>query len=152
MTLQLTIASPFKNTGKDRLKKNEIVYFFTIDRRWMNRDQAEQIISMSVEDGLIKKEGDYYAISADVSGIDIPLGYKPSSDIFDNKDYIQIIAGDIAKKREIGINAVISEMNAVIRDDFDGNLKPEAAIIILAREYGIPFEGYLDELKKSIGK
>lgn len=150
MTLQLTIAAPFRITGKERLKKTEIIFFFNMDRHWMTREEAERVISMSVDEGLIKKDGDYYTISEELSKTEIPLGFKPSSDIFDKKDYIQTIAGMIAKQKEIEINAVISEMNAVIRDEFDGNLTPEAAIVILAREYGVPFEEYLFELKKSI--
>lgn len=152
MTLQMTIAAPFRNMGRDRLKKNEIVYYFTIDRRWMNRDQAEKIISMADSEGIITKEGDYFSVSPGYIGIDIPLGYKPSSEIFEKKDPVGSIAAAIAEKNGIEVNAVISEMNALIRDDFDGNIVPEAAIVILAREYGIGFENYLDELKKSIGK
>ena len=107
---------------------------------------------MSESDGIIKREGDYFSVSAGISDIDIPLGYKPSTDIFDKKDLIQIIAREISEKCGIELNAVISEMNVLIRDEFDGNLVPEAAIVILAREYGVGFEEYLDELKKSIGK
>jgi hypothetical protein len=148
----MTIAAPFRNMGRDRLKRNEIVYYFTIDRRWMNRDQAEKIISMADSEGIIKREGDFFSISPDYSKTEIPLGYKPSSEIFEKKDPVGSIAAAIAEKQGIEINAVVSEMNAVIRDEFDGNLAPEAAIVILAREYGIGFEEYLDELKKSIGK
>lgn len=118
----------------------------------MNREQAEKIISMADEEGMIKKESGYYVLSEDLSGIDIPLGYKPSSEIFEKKDPVGSIASAIAKKCGIEINAVISEMNALIRDEFDGNLLPEAAIVILAREYDVGFEENLDELKKSIGK
>lgn len=150
MTLQMTIVAPFRNTGKNRLKKNEIVYYFSIDRRWMNRDQAEKVISMSESEGLVKKDGDYYSLSEDLSNIEIPLGYKPSSDIFEKRDYVQVIAGEIAKKAGIELNAVIAEMNALIKDEFDGNLVPEAAIVVMARKYDVPFEDYLVKLKKSI--
>ncbi len=152
MTLQMTIAAPFRNMGRDRLRKNEIVYYLAIDRKWMNRDQAEQVISMAEGEAIIRKEGDYYSVSPDHAKIEIPLGYKPSSSIFEKRDPVESIAEAISKKREIGMNSVISEMNAMIRDEFDGNLLPEAAIVILAREYGVEFGEYLDELKKSIGK
>jgi len=138
--------------GRNSLKKNEIVYYFTIDRRWMNREQAEKIISMAEGEGMIKKEGDFFQILGDYSGIDIPLGYKPSSEIFEKKDPVESIAAAIAKKNGAGVNDVIADMNAIIREGFDGNLAPEAAIVILAREHGVKFEEYLDELKKSIGK
>lgn len=138
--------------GRSSLKKNEIVYYFTIDRRWMNREQAEKIISMAEEGGMIKKEGDYFHITGDYSAIDIPLGYKPSSEIFEKKDPVESIAAAIARKNGTEVNDVIADMNAIIREGFDGNLAPEAAIVILAREHGVGFEEYLDELKKSIGK
>ena len=138
--------------GRSSLKKNEIVYYFTIDRRWMNREQAEKIISMAEEGEMIKKEGDYFHITGDYSAIDIPLGYKPSSEIFEKKDPVESIAAAIARKNGTEVNDVIADMNAIIREGFDGNLAPEAAIVILAREHGVGFEEYLDELKKSIGK
>ncbi|ADN36919.1 Protein of unknown function DUF2240 [Methanolacinia petrolearia DSM 11571] len=152
MTLQMTIAAPFRNMGRNRLKKSEIVFYLAIDRHWMNREQAEKVISMADAEGLIRKEGDYFSIPEEFSKIDIPLGYKPSSEIFEKKDPVESLAAAIAEKNGIEINAVISEMNALMEDEFDGNLLPEAAIVILAREYGVGFEEYLDELKKSIGK
>ena len=43
-------------------------------------------------------------------------------------------------------------MNRLIRDGFDGNLLPPAALVLLAKQENVPFEDLLDGLLQSIRK
>jgi hypothetical protein len=43
-------------------------------------------------------------------------------------------------------------MNRLIRQGFDGNLLPEAAVVIIAKRHNVPFEDKLEALKTGVKK
>jgi len=47
---------------------------------------------------------------------------------------------------------VVAELHRVVTDQFDGNLRVEAAVVILARKYGVAFEDKLPALERSVAK
>ena len=150
MSLKIAVAAPFRHMRKTELLKREFIYFVTIDRRWMNRDEAERLIKLADEAGLIDVEGDSFKLLFDLSEVTIPLGFKPPSDIFLKRDYVGELIEKIAVARNVETTELVSEMNALIQDHFDGNLRVEAAVVLLARKYTVPFEDSLYELKKSL--
>jgi hypothetical protein len=44
VTLRLAIAAPFKHTRKTGMRKNELVYYYALDRKWMSTEQANQLL------------------------------------------------------------------------------------------------------------
>ena len=149
MSLSITVAAPFKNLRKDALKKHEFIYYLAIDRRWMNRDEAEALIKIAQEQGLLEAEDDEIRPTFDVKSVEVPLGFKPSSEIFSKRDHTQELIARIAEQRGTEPKVVVAEMNALIEDHFAGNLRVEAAIVLMARKYDVPFEDKLEFLKKT---
>jgi hypothetical protein len=47
---------------------------------------------------------------------------------------------------------VVSEMNRIIKERFDGNLLPAAALILLAKKYNVPFSDKQDALTGPLKK
>jgi len=43
-------------------------------------------------------------------------------------------------------------MNAVIREQFGGNLLPPAALVLLAKKYGVPYEDLREVLIAALKK
>ena len=82
--------------------------------------------------------------------MDIPLGYKPSSEIFVKDNPAEILAEDIAHKKGVGVAEVVAEINSLIKNNFDGNIGFEAATVIIARKYGVEFEDKIPALSKSL--
>jgi hypothetical protein len=152
VTLKTVISAPFKSMRKEQLKKGEIIYFLTIDKRWMNSDQAGKLIRMAADDGLLRESGGLISPTYNVSEVDIPLGYKPSSEIFVKDNPAELLIEDIAQKREVEASEVVAEINSLIKKGFDGNLGFEAAAVIIARKYDVFFEDKLPELSKSLFK
>ena len=150
MSLKTTVAASFRHMRRTELLKREFIYFLTIDRRWMNRDEVERLIKLADEAGLIDVEGDSLKILFDPSEVTIPLGFKPPSDIFLKRDHVGELIEKIARARDLETTELVSEMNALIQDGFDGNLRVEAAVVLLARKYAVPFEDSLYELKKTL--
>jgi len=152
VTLEITVAAPFKHTRKTGMRKNELVYYYALDRKWMSTEQAAVLLMRGEEAGLLGLENGVYTIRIDPSAVTIPIGFKPSSSIFEANDPAQELIGRIVKARGVPETEVVAEMNKVIREQFDNNLLPPAALVLLAKKYGVAYEDLRDALLSSLKK
>lgn len=152
MILRTTLAAPFKHTRKESLQKSEFVYYFALDRKWMSIEQANLLLKRGQEENLLEFSGGVVKPLFNIAEITIPLGFKPGSEIFAAPDSLQDMIDRIAQGTKKPAADVVAEMNRMIEKGFDGNLRPEAAVILVAKEYGIPFEDKLAVLKESLLK
>jgi len=152
MSLTITIAAPFRHARKDQLKKNEIVYYLSFKQHWMNIDQANVLISRAEEEGLIELNGDMIKPLFDVSTVEVPLGYKPGSAIFERSDPVDDLLSRIAQRTGIPRAQLVAEQNHVVQEQFGGNLRSEAAVVIMARRHGVEFQDMLPALREHLVK
>jgi hypothetical protein len=152
VTLKTTIAAPFRHSRKTAMRKNELIYYFALDRKWMSTEQANLLLKNAEEDGLLAQDNGVFSPKFDISAITIPVGFKPTSVIFEKKDPVQDLIGRIARASKREETEVVAEMNRLIREGFDGNLLPEAAVVIIAKRHSVPFADKLDALKNSVKK
>jgi hypothetical protein len=152
VTIKITIAAPFKHTRKTGMRKNELVYYYALDRKWMSTDQANMLLNRAEEDGFLSQQNGVLSPRFDVNEVIIPIGFKPTSSVFERNDPLQELIGRIAKARGMQETAVVSEMNRVIKEQFDGNLLPAAALVLLAKKYEVPFADQRDALAGTIKK
>ncbi len=148
MTLIQTIAAPFRQSRKNKLKRTEIVYFLAFERKWMSIAQANQVISRAEASGLVVSEGDMVSPLFNPGVVDLPLGYRPSSEIFAEEDPVDIIIGRIAGNTSRSETDITAELNRIIREEFDGLLWPEAAVVLLAKRNGVAFNDLITRLRE----
>jgi len=134
------------------MRKNELVYYFALDRKWMSTEQANLLLKNAEEEGLLVQENGVFSPNFDISGITIPVGFKPTSVIFEKKDPVQDLIRRIAQATKKEETEIVAEMNLLIKGGFDGNLLPEAAAAIVAKRHNVPFEDKLEDLKASVKK
>jgi hypothetical protein len=152
MSLIVTVAAPFRHTRKDRLKKNEIIYYLAFDRKWMSIEQANIILKRALDEGLIIYDGEMLAPKFDLASVEVPIGFKPSSAVFETDDPVQSLIDRIVKATGKKETDLVSEINRMTSKDFDNLLMPEAAVVILAKRYGVRFEDQLPELTRHLIK
>jgi hypothetical protein len=152
VTLRLTVAAPFKHTRKTGMRKNELVYYYALDRKWMNTEQANLLLKRAEEEGLIGLVNGLYSPRFDITGLILPVGFKPTSGIFERHDPVQDLIGRIARARSLEETDIVSEMNRIIKENFDTHLLPPAALVLIARSHGVPFDDLLDALKGAAKK
>jgi hypothetical protein len=152
LTFRITVAAPFRHSRKTAMRKNELVYYYALDRKWMSTEQANLLLKNAEEEGLLVQDNGIYSPNFDISGVTIPIGFKPTSAIFEKKDPLQEVIGRIAKATGTQDTDVVAEMNKLIKDGFDGNLLPEAAIVIIAQRHKVPFGDKLEALITSVKK
>ena len=56
------------------------------------------------------------------------------------------------KARGVPETEIVADMNRIIREQFGGNLLPPAALVILAKKYGVPYEDLRETLVASVKK
>jgi hypothetical protein len=152
VTLRLTLAAPFRHTRKNAMRKNELVYYYALDRKWMSTEQANLLLKRAEEEGLLGLENGQYSPRFDIDGLTIPVGFKPTSGIFEQHDPVQELIGRIAHARSQDETGVVAEMNRIIRENFDTHLLPPAALVLMAKESNVQYADLLDALKGSAKK
>jgi len=152
VTLQVTVAAPFKHTRKSGMRKNELVYYYALDRKWMSTDQANQLLRRAEEEGFLSMENGIFTPRFDLTAITIPIGFKPTSAIFERNDPAQELIRRIATAKNMQETDIVAEMNRTIKDGFDGHLLPPAALVVLAKKYHVPFEDLSDALLQGVKK
>jgi hypothetical protein len=152
MSLITTIAAPFRHTRKDRLKKNEIVYYLAFDRKWMSIEQANFILKRALDEGLVVYDGEMIAPRFDTATVDVPIGFKPSSSVFEENDPVHALIDRIVKQTGLSETELVAEMNRTTSDLFDNHLMPEAAVVIVAKRHNVPFEDMLGSLREHLEK
>ena len=152
MTLKTTLAAPFYHSRVQKLGRSELIYYYSFDRRWMDRDQVDLLLKRGLDQGLLQTDGEYFSLLFDLTDVEIPIGYKPSSAIFEVTDPVQQLIDRIASHDGLSPEAITRSMNEMIRDQFDGNLRPEAALVILAKKSGTPYTDLLELLRKELLK
>ena len=48
MSVKIAVAAPFKHMHKERLQKSEFVFYIAIDRKWMNKEQANHLLERAM--------------------------------------------------------------------------------------------------------
>ncbi len=152
MTLKTTLAAPFYHSRAEKLGRSELIYYYSFDRRWMDRDQVDLLLRRGMDQGLIRTDGEFFYLLFDPSEVEIPIGYKPSSAIFEVADPVSQLIDRIASRSAQTQEEVASRMNEVIKDRFDGKLRPEAALVILAKEYETPYSDLVPQLRSELLK
>ena len=135
---------------KERLQRSEFVFYIAIDRKWMNKEQANQLLERARSDGLVEIDGGTIRPLFDVAEVSIPLGFKPTSDVLAAESPYEALIGRIVATTGKPPQEVVAELHKVVTDHFDGNLRVEAAAVILAKKYGVAFEDKLPALEKSV--
>lgn len=152
MSFEITVAAPFKHTRKDRLQKNDFIFYLALDRKWMSREQATWLIDRGVERGLLTFNDGWLTPHFDITAITIPLGYRPPPDIFQEEESYQALLRRIADTTGCPLTDITSEVNKVIHDRFDGHVRIEAAAAMVARKYRVPIDDLLPQLKGMLAK
>ncbi len=152
MSVKIAVAAPFKHMRKERLQRSEFVFYIAIDRKWMNKEQANQLLERARSDGLVEVDGGAIRPLFDVAEVSIPLGFKPTSDVLVAESPYEEVIGRIVAATGKPPQEVIAELHRIVTDHFDGNLRVEAAVVILAKKYGVAFEDKLAALERSVAK
>jgi hypothetical protein len=152
MTLKTTLAAPFYHSRAKSLGKSELIYYYAFDRRWMDKEKVDLLLRRGIEQKLIGTDGEMFYPLFDISSIQIPVGFRPSSSVFDIEDAFQQLLDRISTHTGISGEGIISEMNKLIQEQYDENIRPEAALVVVAKLHNVTVTDLIPALSESLKK
>ncbi len=142
--LTYTVSMPFLRKGKDALKDSEFVLALSIDLKWFNPEQAKNVLKDAEKSGLLKREGELVSPAFDISGVEIPSGFRPEPGIFEKKTIFDRIIDRIILKTGIEKRRVIALINKK-QEELGKQVLIEVSAILVALEHGIMVDDLIDE-------
>lgn len=147
-----TVAAPFKkNIRKPEFTVMELVFFYTLDKKWMDKDEAKKFIETAARKGLLKRtESGNFALDESLAETTVPMGFRPGDAIFKaSADPVVMLLEKIQLETKIEKKQLAIEMQEIV-DHFDGNLFSEAAVLLLAKKYHVGSDEFQAELVQRI--
>jgi len=148
VSLQKTLAAPFYHTRKDTLQKSELIFYYAYDKKFMSKDDVQRILKRGVDQGLIEIHNDTVRPLFDINTVEIPIGYRPSSIIFEIEDPFQQLLDRISIETGIQHEEIIRDVNTIQIDFFDQKIRSDAALIIIAKQHGVIIADLLDAFRE----
>jgi hypothetical protein len=126
------VATPFKKRGKNSMKISDFIFALSLDLKWGPPEKVRALLREAEAEGLVRIEGETVHASMDTGKIEIPLGFKPSSEegILDKGIRLIVSHTGLSKKETI---ALVNEK----QESLSGLVDLEAVVLLVAREQGI---------------
>lgn len=139
-----TVSMPFKRKGKDALKDTEFVLALSIDLKWFNPEKAKNVLNDAEKSGLLKREGELVRPAFDISGIEIPSGWRPELENLSKKSMFDRIIDRIMTGTGIEKRKVIAMINKK-QEELSKTVVIEVSAILVAVENGVMVDDLIEE-------
>ena len=74
------VATPFKKRGKTSLKISDFIFALSLDLKWGPPEKVRALLREAEAEGMVKMEGEMVNAIFDAAAVDVPLGFKPSTE------------------------------------------------------------------------
>lgn len=137
MSLEATVAAPFRGRGRERLAESEFVVALSLDRGWFSPNQAKRLLDVAAGEGLLVREDSDLVPTFDVETVAIPEDFVPDESLLQGRSVFEQVLDELVsaghEKREAvaGINALQRSLAVTV----------EAAAVLYAHRRGIDVRG-----------
>lgn len=134
------IATPFKKRGKKSLKISDFIFTLSLDLKWGPPEKVRALLREAEADGMVKMEGEMVNAIFDAEALDVPLGFKPTTEegILDRG--IRLITSQTGLSRKEVI-ALANER----QDALKKLVELDAVVLLVAREMGLDVKNLAEE-------
>ena len=145
------VATPFKKRGKTSLKISDFIFALSLDLKWGPPEKVRALLREAEAEGMVKMEGEMVNAIFDAAAVDVPMGFKPSTEEGILDQGIRLITSHTGLSRK----EVIALANEK-QDSLKRLVELDAVVLLIAREMGIDvgelaakaYENLLDREKK----
>ncbi|AFK20066.1 DUF2240 family protein [Haloferax mediterranei ATCC 33500] len=148
MSLDVTVAVPFRQHGSTRLGEGEFVVALSLDRDWFSPDQAKRLIDLATGRGLVERDDGDVVATFDPATVQIPEEFEPDASVLREQSAFEqvldaCVAAGIEKQAAVaGINERQSRLGVTA----------EAAAILFARENDVGVGDVVAKAKQSLSE
>lgn len=133
MSLEVTVAIPFRQQGRDRLGDGEFVVALSLDRDWFSPDQAKRVVDVALSRGLLAREDEKLVAAFDPESINVPEEFVPDASILREQSAFEKLL-DRLTDEGVKKQAAVAGINQLQREL---GLTIEAAAVVYARREGV---------------
>ncbi|SDZ80003.1 hypothetical protein SAMN04488065_0410 [Haloplanus vescus] len=140
MSLEVAVAAPFRDRGRDRLGEGEFVVALSLDRDWFTPDQAKRLVDVAAGRGLLTRDDDELVAAFDPTSVTIPDGFVPDESVLREQSTFErvldaLVATGVEKQQAVAdINERQRDLGVTI----------EAAAVLYARKRGVDVDDAAD--------
>jgi hypothetical protein len=139
------VATPFKKRGKKSLKISDFIFALSLDLKWGPPEKVRALLREAEAEGMVKMEGDIVNATFDAEAVDVPVGFKPTTEegILDRG--IRLITSQTGMSRK----EVIALANEK-QDSLKKLVELDAVVLLMAREMGIDVRDLANEAYENL--
>lgn len=126
------VATPFKKRGKKSLKISDFIFALSLDLKWGPPEKVRSLLRDAEAEGMVKMEGDLVHATFDAEAVEVPVGFKPTTEegILDRGIRLIISQTGMSRKEVI---ALANEK----QDSLKKLAELDAVVLLVASEMGI---------------
>ncbi|MGB3920399.1 DUF2240 family protein [Methanothrix sp.] len=128
----ILVATPFKKRGKKSLKVSDFIFALSLDLKWGPPEKVRALLREAEAEGLVTMDGEMVSAAFDLEAVEVPLGFKPSTEEGILDQGIRLIISQTGMSRR----EVIALANEK-QDMLEKLVELDAVVLLLAREMGI---------------
>jgi hypothetical protein len=126
------VATPFKKRGKTSLKISDFIFALSLDLKWGPPEKVRALLREAEAEGMVKMEGDMVNAVFDAAAVEVPMGFKPSTEEGILDQGIRLITSHTGMSRK----EVIALANEK-QDSLKKLVELDAVVLLIAKEMGI---------------
>ncbi len=126
------MATPFKKRGKKSLKISDFIFALSLDLKWGSPEKVRALLREAEAEGMVKMDGEMVTATFELEAVDVPLGFRPSTEEGILDQGIRLITSQTGMSRK----EVIALANEK-QDSLKKLVELDAVVLLLAREMGI---------------
>lgn len=128
----ILVATPFKKRGKKSLKISDFIFALSLDLKWGPPEKVRALLREAEAEGMVKMDGDIVNAVFDAEAVEVPLGFKPTSEEGILDQGIRLITSQTGMSRK----EVIALANEK-QDSLKRLVELDAVVLLVAKEMGI---------------
>lgn len=151
---KIIIAFLFKRSGKGALTISEFCLSLSMDLNWFPPTQAKDFVKQALQRRILMKEGNKIRPNFDWKNIAVPVGFRPSPQIFEEEekeegqketpDMTNMLVQRIVEKTAKDQQSVVEQIKAIEREK---NICFEIAALVVGKEYNVSLDDYFEEIE-----
>jgi hypothetical protein len=146
MSLEVTVAVPFRQRGETRLGEGEFVVALSLDRDWFSPDQAKRLIDVAAGRGLLDREDGDLVAGFDPEAVEVPPEFAPDESVLQEQSVFERVLDALVAGGEDKQEAVA----AVNRKQSELGITLEAAAVLYALGRDVDVESVAERTKREL--
>jgi len=133
VSLRTTVATPFRDRGRERLPESEFVVALSLDRDWFSPDQAKRLVDVAVGEGLLARTDEALVATFDADAVEVPADFVPEEGVLRERSTFERVldglteAGVEKQEAVAGINQLQADLAVTV----------ETAAVLYAHRRGV---------------